>query len=226
VQRVRVILFGATGMIGQGVLRECLLDARVAHVLAIGRAPSGKQHAKLEDLVLSDLFDYEAVAGRLAGFDACFFCAGVSSAGSTEAQYTRITVDLTLAAARAVLRANPRLRFGFISGAGADGTEHGRTMWARVKGRAENALLAMPFEQVAILRPGLIRPLHGITSRTPSYRLAYLVLGPIMPLVSALAPALATTTERIGRAMIRVGLEGSSKRILETRDINQIVAEN
>lgn len=221
---VRVILFGATGMVGQGVLRECLLDARISRVLSVGRAPGGKTHQKLEDLVLSDLYDYSAVEAKLTGYGACFFCLGTSSAGITEERYSRITCELTLAAAKALLHLNPQLRFCFISGAGADSTEQSRTMWARVKGRAENALLAMPFEQATIFRPGLIQPLHGIKSRTKSYRVLYAATAPIMPLLSAISPNLATTTERVGRAMIRVALEGSPKRILETADINRLGA--
>jgi uncharacterized protein YbjT (DUF2867 family) len=221
---MRVILFGATGMIGQGVLRECLLDSRVSRVLSIGRAASGKKHEKLEDLVVADLYDYSAVAAKLSGYDACFFCLGITSAGMSEAEYTRITFDLSLAAASALVRANPRMRMCFISGAGADSSERGRTMWARVKGRAENALLAMPFEQVTIFRPGIIQPLHGIRSRTFSYRLLYAVLSPLIPVVHALAPGQITTTERIGRAMLQVARVGSAKRVLTNADINAAAA--
>jgi uncharacterized protein YbjT (DUF2867 family) len=221
---VRVILFGATGMIGQGVLRECLLDSRVTRVFAIGRASCGKKHEKLEEVVVADLFDLSRVADRLVGFDACFYCLGVSSSGMTEAAYARITVDLTLAVASALLRANPGMRVCFISGAGADGSEKSRTMWARVKGRAENALLAMPFGEVTVFRPGVIQPLHGITSRTRSYRVLYAALAPLMPVLHAIAPSQLTTTERIGRAMLHVALAGSSKRVLESADINAAAA--
>ena len=222
---MRVILFGATGMIGQGVLRECLLDSRVTRVLSVGRAASGKTHAKLEDLVLRDLTDYSAVMERLAGLDACFFCLGVSSAGLAEVEYRAVTVDLTMAAASALLRASPGVRFNFISGAGSDSSEQGRTMWARVKGHAENALLALPFAQVTIFRPGVIQPLHGITSRTPVYRVLYTVLAPLIPLIEAIAPGQITTTERVGRAMINVAAHGSPKRILESADINAAAAD-
>lgn len=221
---MRVILFGATGMIGQGVLRECLLDSRVTRVLAIGRAPCGKEHGKLEEIVVANLFDLSAFAERLVGFDACFYCLGVSSGGMSEAAYTRITLDLTLDVASALLRANPRMRLCFISGAGADGSEQSRTMWARVKGRAENALLGMPFGEVTVFRPGLIQPLHGITSRTLSYRALYAVLGPLMPILGSAAPGLVTTTERIGRAMLHVALASSAKRVLESSDINLAAA--
>jgi uncharacterized protein YbjT (DUF2867 family) len=221
---MRVILFGATGMIGQGVLRECLLDPRVTRVLSIGRASSGRKHEKLEDLVHADLFDYSGIAERLAGYDACFFCLGITSAGMSEAAYTRVTYNLSVSAGLALLRASPRLRLCFISGAGADSSETGRVMWARVKGRAENALLAMPFTQVTIFRPGIIEPLHGITSRTASYRLLYALLAPLVPVVHALAPAQITTTESIGRAMLQVALAGSAKRVLTNADINAAAA--
>jgi len=212
-------------MIGQGVLRECLLDARVTRMLSVGRSPSGRTHEKLEDLVLADLFDYGAVEERLTGYDACFFCLGVTSAGMSEAEYTRITYELTMAAANTLLRLQPRLVFNFISGAGADSSEQGRSMWARVKGRTENALLALPLGAVTVLRPGLIRPLHGIRSRTRSYRLLYAVMAPVMPLLEAIAPGSVTTTERVGRAMIRVALEGAPRPVLETADINSLAAD-
>ncbi len=211
-------------MLGQGVLRECLLDARVTRVLSVGRSPSGESHEKLEDLVLSDLFDYAAALPKLTGYDACFFCLGVTSAGMSEAAYTRITYELTLAAANTLLRLNPGLVFAFISGAGADSSEQGRSMWARVKGRTENALLALPFGAVTVFRPGLIRLLHGISSRTRSYRLLYAVLAPVLPLLGAVAPGSVTTTERVGRAMIRAALDGAPKRVLETADINRLAA--
>jgi len=217
---MRVVLFGATGMIGQGVLRECLRDPRVWRVLAIGRARSAVSHEKLEQLAHSDLLDYTPIADRLVGADACFFCLGITSAGLREAEYRRITVDFAVAAAEALLKASPRIRMCFVSGTGADSTERSRTMWARVKGRAENALLALPFDEVTIFRPGIVQPLHGITSRTPWTRATYAVLGPLIPLVERFAPGSVTTTERIGRAMIHIADHGSKKRVLENADIN------
>jgi uncharacterized protein YbjT (DUF2867 family) len=221
---MRVALFGATGMIGQGVLRECLRDPRVWRVLAIGRSRSAVTHEKLEQLVLCDMLDYAPIASRLAGVDACFYCLGITSAGLGEAEYRRITVDYTVAAAEALLKASPRVRMCFVSGTGADSSEQSRTMWARVKGRAENALLALPFDEVTIFRPGIVRPLHGITSRTAWTRATYTLLGPLLPIVERLAPGSVTTTERIGRAMIHVADRGSKKRILENADINAIAA--
>ncbi|MFO0755726.1 MAG: NAD-dependent epimerase/dehydratase family protein [Byssovorax sp.] len=218
---MKVILFGATGMIGQGVLRECLLDGDVTEVLSIGRSATGEKHDKLREIVHADLFDLSAIEGDLAGYDACLFCLGVSSAGMSEADYRRVTFDLTLSVARTLLKTSPGMTFLYISGAGTDSTEKGSSMWARVKGETENALLALPFKSSYMLRPGLIQPLHGVTSRTKLYRAVYAVLSPLSPLFRAL-PGLATTTERLGKAMLIVARQGAPKRVLETRDINAL----
>jgi len=215
---VRAILFGGTGMIGQGVLRECLLDPRVTAVTCIGRSKVQQEHAKLSHLVHADLHDYSGIAEQLRGFDACFFCLGVSSAGMSEEAYTKVTYDLTMAAAKALLAQNPSMTMLFISGASTDSTEKGRAMWARVKGRAENALLKLGFKAAYMFRPGLIRPLHGITSRTAAYRVVYAILWPFMPLLTAIGAA--TSTEALGRAMISVADKGWATPILETKDIN------
>jgi uncharacterized protein YbjT (DUF2867 family) len=219
---MRILLFGATGMVGQGVLRECLLDDGVAEVLAVGRSPAGQRHPKLRDLVLPDVGDLSAVEGELAGFDACFFCLGVSAVGLSEAEYTRLTFDLTLGVARTLARVSPGMTFVYVSGAGTDSTERGRTMWARVKGRTENALLALPFRAAYMFRPGLIQPLHGIRSKTAVYRAIYAVLGPLTPLLRRLAPNAVTTTEQVGRAMLAVARHGYAKPHLEPRDINAV----
>lgn len=219
---MKVLLFGATGMIGQGVLRECLLDPRIDEVRSIVRSPSGTSHPKLVEILHQDFLDYSAIEDRLERLDSCFWCLGVSSAGMREADYRHITHDVTLAAARALVRLNPAMTFCYISGAGADGTGRGRIMWARVKGQIENALLGLPFKAVYLLRPGLIRPLHGIRSRTAAYRFVYAVLGPALPLVKALWPDSLTTTEQLGRAMIKAGLEGAPKPVLEMADINRL----
>jgi uncharacterized protein YbjT (DUF2867 family) len=219
---MRVLLFGATGMIGQGVLRECLLDPRVTKVLAVGRGGSGQTHPKLRDVVHPDFLDFTAIEGDLSGQDACFFCLGVTSAGLTEAAYQRITHDVTLAAATTLARLNPAMTFAYISGAGADSTEHGRIMWARVKGKTENALLRLPFRAVYLFRPGAIQPLHGITSRTRLYRVLYRVLGPLLPLLKALSPDSLTTTEQLGRAMIHAALGSAPSGVLEMQDINRL----
>jgi uncharacterized protein YbjT (DUF2867 family) len=219
---MKVVLFGATGMVGQGVLRECLLSPDVESVLAVGRTPTGLQHEKLRELTHTDFTDFAPLDRELAGHDACFFCLGVSSAGMSEPEYTRVTYDFTIAAASALVRLNPEMTFVYVSGAGTDGSERGRVMWARVKGRTENALLAMPFRTAYMFRPGLIQPLHGIVSRTRAYRFFYAVARPLLPLLKALFPGGVTTTEQVGRAMIRAAQEGAPKRILETSDINAL----
>jgi len=210
-------------MIGQGVLRECLLDPGVERVLAIGRSPSGQTHAKLRDLVHRDLFDYSAIERELTGFDACFFCLGVSSAGMSEQEYRRITYDLTIAAATTLARVNPAMTFIYTSGAGADSTERGPVAWARVRGALENALFRLPFRAVYSFRPAAVQPLHGIRSRTAMYRAFYAVGRPLWPLLKLLAPAYVSTTEIIGRAMLQVARHGAPKQVLENRDINAIV---
>jgi len=217
---MKVVLFGATGMVGQGALRECLLDPGVERVLAVVRHPTGPKDEKLRELAARDFTDFSAVEGELSGYDACFFCLGVSSAGLTEDAYRRVTHDITLAAARTLARLNPGMTFIFVSGAGADSTGRGRVMWARVKGETENEVLRLPFNAAYVFRPAFIQPLHGITSRTKLYRMAYAVIGPLYPVFKALAPRYVTTTERIGRAMIRVARHGASKPVLESRDID------
>jgi uncharacterized protein YbjT (DUF2867 family) len=216
---MRVILFGATGMVGQGVLRECLLDGRVESVLSIGRTKTGAENPKLTEIVQRDLFDYAAVESRLSGFDACFFCLGVSSAGMKAEEYERITCGITMAASETLVRLNPQMTFVYVSGVGTDSSERGRSMWARVKGRTENALLRLPFKAAYMFRPGFIEPLHGIRSRTPLYRVLYVIAGPLMPLVRLIFPRSILTTEEIGRAMIAVVMKGAPTNILEPKDI-------
>jgi hypothetical protein len=220
---VKVILFGATGMVGQGVLRECLLATDVDAVLAIGRSTITDTNLKLRQLVRRDLCDYSGVESDLGGYDACFFCLGVSSAGMKEEAYRRVTYDITLAAAEALVRLNPEMKFIYVSGAGTDSTEKGRTMWARVKGATENALLRLPWLPpkggAYMFRPGVIVPLHGIRSKTALYQALYTVLRPILPLLLMLFPRSITTTEQLGRAMLRVAREGYSNHVLEARDL-------
>jgi uncharacterized protein YbjT (DUF2867 family) len=219
---MKVILFGGSGMIGQGVLRECLLAADVESVLSVSRQPLGVQHEKLHEVLHDDFTDFSAIAAQLAGFDACFYCLGVSAAGMSEADYTRVTYDFTLAAARTILEASPASTFVFVSGGGTDSSEQGRSMWARVKGKTENALLALPFRRAVMFRPAMIRPRHGARSRTRSYRVLYAVLAPVLPLLQWLAPSLVTTTEIVGWAMLRVAREGAPKKVLECADINAL----
>jgi len=217
---MKIVLFGATGMIGQGVLRECLLAPDVEVVLSVGRNASGREHPKLRELVRADLFDWSSAKGELAGYDACFFCLGISSAGMSEERYRKITYDLTLAAAQVLVEKNPAMTFIYVSGASTDSTGEGKTMWARVKGRTENALLALPFRGAYMFRPGLIVAMNGEVSRTPAYRYAYMFLGWLAPLLAKLSPKSVTTTEKMGRAMLNVARHGAPQRILEVPDIN------
>jgi uncharacterized protein YbjT (DUF2867 family) len=218
---VNVMLFGATGMVGQGVLRECLLAPDVERVLAVGRTATGQHHEKLTDLAVPDLFDLSAHDAALSGFDACFFTLGVSAAGMSEEKYSRLTYDLTLSIATVLARLDREMTFIYVSGQGTDSTEHGRIMWARVKGRTENALLKLPFKAAYMFRPGVIVPLHGIKSRTSWYRALYAVATPMLPLLRRLFPRSVTTTEQMGRAMLSVARNGYSSRILETSDITR-----
>jgi uncharacterized protein YbjT (DUF2867 family) len=216
---MNVILFGATGMVGQGVLRECLLDPNVQQILSIVRNPSGQQHPKLHELVHTNFFDYSPIEPQLTGYDACFFSLGVSSAGMDEAKYTHLTYDLTLTAATTLGHLNPSMTFLYISGAGTDSTERGRIMWARVKGKTENDLLKLPFRAAYMFRPGFIQPLHGIRSKTKLYQFFYTALNPILPLLKSAFPKSITTTEELACAMINVARNGYSKPILEVPDI-------
>jgi len=216
---VKVILFGATGMVGQGVLLECLRDPQVEQVLAVGRHPVAQRHPRLRQLTPPDLFDLARFEGELGGFDACFFCLGVSSAGLGEAAYRRLTFDLTLSVARVLARIAPGMTFVYVSGQGTDA--RGRAMWARVKGETEDELLRLPLRAI-MFRPGFIQPLDGIVSRTRLYRVLYAVFSPIFPVLKALAPGSVTTTERVGRAMLAVARDGSPRPVLETRDIDEL----
>ena len=219
---MNVILFGATGMVGQGVLRECLLDRQVERVLTVGRSSAGRSDPRLQELVLKDLYDYSAVEHELAGYDACFFCLGVSSAGMGEADYRHITYDLTLAAATVLSRLNPEMSFVYVSGQGTDSCEMGGVMWARVKGATENALLKLPFRAAYMFRPGIIRPLHGIRSKTALYQTFYTLLGPLLGLLARVSPDSLTSTEQMGKSMLRVARDGAPERFLENRDINRL----
>ncbi len=216
---MKLLVFGATGMLGQGVLRECLLASDVERVQTVGRTATGQQHSKLRELVHADLWNYASVEPQLAGFDACFFCLGVASAGMSEADYTRVTYDLTLAAATTLARLNPAMTFIFVSGTGTDGSEKGRLMWARVKGRTENAVRRLPFKAAYSFRPGLIQPLHGIRSKTASYRIFYMSLAPFLSAARRWFPNAIVTTEQFGQAMLNVARRGWPTPVLEQRDI-------
>jgi uncharacterized protein YbjT (DUF2867 family) len=219
---MKVVIFGASGMVGQGVLRECRLDPEVTSVLSIVRSSTGQQHAKVREIVHKDFSDFSSLEPELCGLDACFFCLGVSSAGMSEENYRRVTYGIALAAAQTLVKLNPQMTFVFISGAGTDSSERGRVMWARVKGQTENALLRLPFKAAYMFRPGVIVPLHGIKSRTMLYRIPYAILGPILPLLKRLFPRYVTTTEKLGRAMLIAARHGAPKPVLESTDINKL----
>ena len=221
---MNVLLFGATGMVGQGVLRECLQARDVALVQTVGRKATDQQNAKLKEVVQDNLFDVDAMASELQGFDACFFCLGVSAAGMTEAAYSHLTYDLTLAVAEKLATWNPGMTFTYVSGAGTDSTEQGRSMWARVKGRTENALQRLPFKAVYVFRPGVIQPLHGIRSKTASYQLFYSLTKPLLTPLRTLLPNHILTTEMVGQAMLAVVRHGYAKAVLETADIRALAA--
>ncbi len=214
---MNVILFGATGMIGAGALIECLEHDGVEAVLAVGRRSTGRSHPKLSELIHADFLDYSTVEERLTGYDACLFCLGVSAVGMSEADYRRITLDFAVAAGEVLLRRNPEMRMCFVSGAGTK--VDGRQMWARVKGEAEQALLAMPWRSAHMFRPAGILPMKGVKSGVGLYRAVYTVAGWLYPAVRAVAPAFLTNTVELGQAMIRVARDGYPREILEGRDI-------
>jgi uncharacterized protein YbjT (DUF2867 family) len=219
---MKVILFGATGMVGQGVLRECLLDPTVESVLVVGRSPTGQRHAKLREIRHDDFFDFSAIESELAGYDACFFCLGVSSVGMSEERYRHLTHDLTLAAATTLAKLNPGMVFVYVTGRGTDSTERGPLMWARVKGKTENDLLKLPFKAAYMFRPAGIQPLHGIRSKTGWVQAIYVATAPLLTLLNRVAPKYMTTSEQVGRAMIAVARDGFPKAVLESEDINRL----
>lgn len=220
---MKVILFGATGMIGEGALIECLEDPQVEKVLAIVRRPTKHSgHAKLEELIHSDYLDYSAIQDQLVGYDTCLFCLGISSAGMSEADYRRITYDFSVAAGEALVQANPQMSLCFVSGNGTDANS--RTMWARVKGEAENALMAMPWKASYMFRPAGIVPEKGVVSGVASYRFVYRWFGWTLPLFKALMPDMITTSPVLGRALIRAARDGYGTQILEGGDINRLGA--
>jgi uncharacterized protein YbjT (DUF2867 family) len=201
------------------VLRECLLDPDVQLIQTVGRTPLGAQYPKLREIVHQDLWHYEAIGANLSGFDACFFCLGVASSGMREQDYERVTYGITMAAAEILSRLNPRMTFIYVSGAGTDSSEQGRTMWARVKGKTENALLRMPFTAAYMFRPGIIQPLYGARSKTALYRVFYTLSKPLLPLLRLAFPDYVLTTQQIGQAMLTVAKHGYPQKILESKDI-------
>lgn len=219
---MKVILFGATGMVGQGALRECLHDPDVGEVLVVGRSRIHRRHDKLREILHEDFSDFKSIEPKLAGYDACLFCLGVSSVGLDEARYREITYDITLAAAQSLARVNPAMTFIYVSGQGTDSTEKGRLGWARIKGKVENDLMKLPFKAAYMFRPAGIQPLHGIESKTPWVNTLYRVGGPLLGLLRKVLPNMMTTTEQLGHAMLKVAKNGFPKKILESRDINAV----
>jgi uncharacterized protein YbjT (DUF2867 family) len=217
---MNVALFGASGMVGAGALLECLADSRVESVLVVTRTATGRRHPKIREVLHSNFFDYTTLQAALASCDACFFCLGVSAVGMSEAAYSHLTYDLTVAAATTMVAANPKMTFCYISGVGTDSTERGRTMWARVKGKTENALLALPFKAAFMFRPGYIQPVEGVRSKTGWYQALYNILAPTYPLLRRLFPGSVTTTASLGGALIQAAAAGYPRSILYARDIN------
>ena len=218
---MKVIIFGATGMVGQGVLRECLIDTGVEGVLSVGRTPTGQQHPRLQEILHDNFFDFSAIEKRLTGYDACFFCLGVSSLGMDAERYRHLTYDLTMAAATTLAKLNPGMVFTYVTGRGTDSTEQGSLMWARVKGKTENDLLKLPFKAAYMFRPAGIQPLHGVRSKTGWVQAIYVATSPLLGWLVRTAPGSMTTTERVGRAMIAVARNGYPKPVLESEDINR-----
>ena len=220
---MNVVIFGATGMVGTGVLLECLDDPRIERVLLVSRQKTDIRHPKIQEQLHKDFLDFSSLQPLFVDLDACYFCLGVSSLGMSETDYYRLTYDLTLAAATALAAATGgRLTFCYVSGRGTDSTERGRIGWARIKGKTENALLRQPFKAAYMFRPAYIQPLRGARSKTQWVQLAYNGIGALYPVLARLFPASVTTTVNIGRAMIRVSIEGSPHPILSSTDINRL----
>jgi len=213
---MKVIIFGATGMVGQGTLRECLLASDVEQVLAVIRKPTGVRHPKLREIELRDFADLTPIEAELTGYDACFYCLGISSVGLTEEAYTKISYDYPMAAARTLAKINPDLTFVYVSGAGTGAGR--RAMWARVKARTENAVIEM-FPNGYAFRPGFIQPTYGATTKTRVYRFAYAITAPLTPLFERIAPKYVTTSDRLGRAMLRAARTGFGNHVVENADL-------
>jgi uncharacterized protein YbjT (DUF2867 family) len=220
---MRALVFGGSGMIGQGLVRELVRDRGVTKIILVGRTAAAVSDAKIEQHTVADLTDLAPIRTALTGVDACFWCLGISSVGLDEATYRRITYDYAVAAAKQLLAWNPAMAFIFVSGASTDSTEKGPVMWARVKGAAENAILGMGFKRAHCVRPAFIQPIEGIKSRTGMYNVAYTLMRPFYPLIRRLAPDFSTSTVELGRAMIKLARDGHEKPVLEQRDMNALM---
>jgi len=220
--KIHALITGSTGMMGKAVLLECLDHPEVESVVVLNRTPLGMTHPKLKEILHTDFFDLIPIADQLKGINTCFFCLGVSAPGMSESQYHHLTYDLTLHAAKTLVGLNPDMSFCYITGAGTDSTEKGKIMWARIKGKTENALLALPFKAAYMFRPSYIHPLKGVKTKVKLYALFYCLLSPLYPLLKHLTPNHVTTSVTLAKAMINAVLYGSEKKILEVRDINAI----
>lgn len=216
--KLKVLITGATGMIGEGVLHECLHHPEVEKVLVIGRKPCGYSHPKLTEIIHADFFDFSALKDRLIGYNACYFCLGVTAMGKSEAEYTKLTHTITLNFASILASQNPDMTFCYISGAGTDSTEKGRTMWARVKGKTENDLMKLPFKKVYNFRPGGIEPFLPLKPSQTYYK-TYKYAGWLFSLVKIFAPGFVIKLKDLAAAMINASLIGYSKIILEMKDM-------
>ncbi|MGD8306651.1 MAG: NAD-dependent epimerase/dehydratase family protein [Ignavibacteria bacterium] len=212
---MRVVIFGSTGMVGEGVLHECLKHSSVESILVINRRECGYKHEKLKEIILKDFSDFSPVADELSGYDACYFCMGISSAGKKENEYRKITYDITMNAAEVLIMQNKQMIFCYVSGAGTDSTEKGRFMWARVKGKTENDLLKLPFKAAYMFRPGYIQPIKGMKNTYKMYKILY----PFYPVFNLLFSKYVCTLEQLGKSMINVTLNNPDIKILECEDI-------
>lgn len=213
--KIKAIITGATGMVGEGVVHQCLLNPEVESVLVVNRKPCGVKHEKLKEIIVKDFFDLSAVESQLLNYDACYFCSGVSSLGKSEKEYTRLTYDLTMNFAKTLLKLNPEIIFTYVSGTGTDSSEIGKSMWARVKGKTENDLLSLPFKGVYMFRPGYIQPTKGLNN---AYKI-YSLFAPLYPIWKKLFPKYVVSLEEIGNAMINATKYGYAKNVLECKDI-------
>jgi uncharacterized protein YbjT (DUF2867 family) len=221
---MNIIITGATGMVGKGVLLYCLEDANVSTVLAIVRSPLGISHPKLKEMIQTDFYDFSNREEELKGYNACYFCLGTSSAGKSEAEYSKITYDLTIGFASILYRASPQAVFCYVSGEGTDSSEMGRVMWARVKGKTENAIRKMGFKDAYMFRPGFIKAMRGVKSKTKLYTVMYSIMRPFFPLIM-LSKKFATDTDRIAKAMLHVATHGNNMKLLNTWEINRVAGE-
>jgi uncharacterized protein YbjT (DUF2867 family) len=219
---MKILIFGASGMVGQGVLHECLAAPDVSQVTTVGRTPLEQSHSKLQQLRQTDLMKLDACESQLRGFDACFFCLGVSSSGMSEDTYRQITYDVTLTVANLLARLNPAMTFVYVSGAGTDSSESGHSMWARVKGKTENDLQKLPFLSVYLFRPSVIQPLRGIQSKTPAYRNLYRIANPFLSLIRRICPGMIVTTDDIGQAMLSAARQKGERVVVEAKNIRRL----